>query len=42
MCKKRDHALVWLSPEADPETRMGVQVVYLGDDPREDNTEVGK
>lgn len=33
--KERDHALVWYSPEPDPETRMGMQVLYLGDDPRE-------
>lgn len=42
MGKKRDHAPVGLSSEADPETNMRVQVLYLGDDPREDNTEVGK
>lgn len=26
--------LVWVSPKANPETKIRVQVVYLGDDPR--------
>lgn len=33
--KKRDHVLVWFSPKPYPETRMGMLVLYLGDDPRE-------
>ena len=35
--KIRDNVgiLVWIFPEADPETRIPLQVVYLRDDPRD-------
>ena len=29
--------LVWIFPEADPETRIPLQVVYLRDEPRENS-----
>ena len=40
--KKRDHALVSFSLKADPETRMGVQVAYLGPSPGSTHGGVGK